>query len=71
MSESPEVAELPAAVKRLMTVRNTLTRERERACNDIEEARRRLGYYEGRLREIDAERNDIDRAIRALRYPNE
>ena len=71
MSESPETARLPLAVKRLMTVRNTLTRERERTCSDVKEARRRLSYHEQRLNDIDDERNDIDRAIRALRYPDD
>lgn len=71
MSESPEVlAALPPAVKRLMTVRSTLTRERARTCSDVAEARRKLRFYENRLSEIDSERNDIDRAIQALSYPN-
>lgn len=69
MSESPEVANDPPAIKRLRTVRKTLTRDREQTCKEVEAARRRLDFYEGRLREIDRERNDIDRAITALSYP--
>jgi len=71
MSESPEVAALPAAVKRLITVRNTLTRERDRVCEYLAKHRTEVAHYEQRLSDIDEERNDIDRAIRALRYPDE
>ena len=71
MSESPETAALPAAVKRLMTVRNTLTRERERVCHYLEKHRTEVAHYTQRLSDIDEERNDIARAIRALRYPDD